>query len=83
MAMGYGNLVPTTTASRVFAVLMVVIGFAMLSLVTASFAAFFVGEDEKKLRHEMHQDIKELREEVRKRRAVRRKPERKSDPQTG
>lgn len=66
---GYGDLVPTTTASRIFAVLMVIFGFAMLSLVTASFAAFFVGEDEKKLRHEMHQDIKELREEVRKLRA--------------
>jgi len=63
---GYGDIVPTTTASRIFAVLMVIIGFAMLSLVTASFAAFFVGEDEKKLRKDMHEDIKQLREEVRK-----------------
>jgi len=66
---GYGDLVPTTTASRIFAALMVIFGFAMLSLVTASFAAFFVGEDEKKLRKEMHDDIKVLREEVRKLRA--------------
>lgn len=42
----------------------VVIGFGMLSLTTASIAAFFVGEDESKLRREMHRDIKELREEV-------------------
>lgn len=61
---GYGDFVPTTTASRIFAVFMVIIGFAMLSLVTASFAAFFIGEDEKKLRREMHQDIKDLRQEV-------------------
>lgn len=61
---GYGDFVPTTTAARVFAVLTVVVGFAMLSLVTATFAAIFIGEDEKKLRHEMHQDIRELRQEV-------------------
>jgi len=61
--------VPTTTGSRIFAVLMVIFGFAMLSLVTASFAAFFVGEDEKKLRNEMHRDIKELRQEVQRLRA--------------
>lgn len=61
---GYGDFVPTTTASRFFSVIMVIAGFAMLSLVTASIAAYFIGEDEKKLRREMHQDIKELREEV-------------------
>ncbi len=66
---GYGDVVPTTTGSRIFAVLMVIFGFAMLSLVTASFAAFFVGEDEKKLRNEMHRDIKELRQEVQRLRA--------------
>jgi len=63
---GYGDIVPTTTASRIFAVIMVIMGFAMLSLVTASFVAFFIGEDEKKLRREMHNDIKELRLEVHK-----------------
>ena len=66
---GYGDIVPTTTASRIFAVVMVIFGFAMLSLVTASFVAFFVGEDEKKLRREVHNDIKELRLEVHKLRA--------------
>lgn len=63
---GYGDIVPTTTASRIFAVIMVIFGFGMLSLVTASFVAFFIGEDEKKLRREMHNDIKELRLEVHK-----------------
>lgn len=66
---GYGDVIPTTTASRFLAVVIVLVGFAMLSLVTASFAAFFIGEDEKRLRHEMHQDIKELRLEVAKLRA--------------
>jgi len=61
---GYGDIVPTTPASRIFAVFMVLLGYALLSLVTASIAAFFVGEDEKELRREMHHDIKSLRREI-------------------
>lgn len=61
---GYGDFVPTTPASRLFAALMVLVGYAILSMVTASIAAFFVGEDEKHLRREIHHDIKALREEV-------------------
>lgn len=62
---GYGDFVPTSTPARIFAVLMVLVGFALLSIVTASISAFLIGEDEKRLRREMHQDIRELREEVR------------------
>lgn len=62
---GYGDIVPTTPAARVFAVFMVLIGYAILSLVTASIAAFFIGEDEQQLRRELHRDIKALRDEVR------------------
>jgi len=61
---GYGDFVPTTSASRLFAGLMVLLGFTLFSLVTASISAFFIGEDEKLLRHEMHQDIRHLRQEV-------------------
>jgi len=62
---GYGDIVPTTTASRIFAVLMVLVGFALLSMVTATISAFFIGKDEKRLRREMHGDIRELRQQVR------------------
>ena len=61
---GYGDFVPTTSASRLFAGLMVLLGFTLFSLVTASIAAFFVGEDEKLLRREMHQDIRKLHDEI-------------------
>ncbi|MDO8346586.1 MAG: ion channel [Rugosibacter sp.] len=61
---GYGDFVPTTTAARIFAIFIVIIGFGMLSLTTASIAAFLIGEDEARLRHEMHRDIRELRGEV-------------------
>ena len=62
---GYGDVVPTTTASRIFAVIMVLVGFALLSMVTATISAFFIGEDEKRLRLELHQDIRRLHAEVR------------------
>jgi len=61
---GYGDFVPTTTASRLFAGLMVLLGFTLFSLVTAGIAAFFVGEDEKLLRRGMHQDIRKLHDEI-------------------
>lgn len=61
---GYGDLVPTTAASRIFAVFIVLLGYAEISLVIASIAALFIGEDERALRREMHKDIRTLREEV-------------------
>lgn len=39
---GYGDMVPSTHASRAFAVVVVLLGLAVLSLVTASVAALFV-----------------------------------------
>ena len=39
---GYGDIVPSTHASRAFAVIVVLLGLAVLSLVTASVAAMFV-----------------------------------------
>lgn len=60
---GYGDFVPTTAASRIFAVFIVIVGYAMLSLVTATVVTIFLGEDERRLRYEMHKDIRELREQ--------------------
>lgn len=78
---GYGDIVPTTAASRIFAVFMVLLGYAMLSLVTASIAAMFVGDDEKQLRREMHRDIRSLQIEVRHlREAVGKSPRDKQHP---
>ncbi|MDP2784709.1 MAG: potassium channel family protein [Sulfurimicrobium sp.] len=61
---GYGDYVPTTSISRAFAVVMVIVGFTVFSLVTASVSALFVGEDERRLRREMHQNVLELRREI-------------------
>jgi voltage-gated potassium channel len=62
---GYGDFVPTTTAARLWAGVMVLLGFAMLSLLTATLVTVIVGQDEARLRREMHNDIRMLRDEVR------------------
>ncbi len=61
---GYGDIIPTTTASRIFAGFMIIFGIAFISLLTATIAAMIIGEDEKELRREMHRDILRLHAEV-------------------
>lgn len=61
---GYGDIVPSTPASRVFAIFIVMLGYALFSIVTASIAALLVGEDEKRIRRELHADMRILREEI-------------------
>ena len=61
---GYGDLVPSTHASRVFAVFIVLLGYAIFSVITASIAALFVGEDEKHFQQDLHADIRALRHEI-------------------
>jgi voltage-gated potassium channel len=61
---GYGDLVPTTPASRVFAAFIVLLGYALFSVVTASIAALLVGEDEKRMSREMHADMRALHREI-------------------
>lgn len=61
---GYGDMVPSTPASRVFAVLVVLVGLAVLSLVTASVAALFVGGQERQLERELMRELRGLRHEL-------------------
>jgi voltage-gated potassium channel len=62
---GYGDLVPSTYPSRAFAVVVVLIGLAVLSLVTASVAAMFVETEERQIEQDLMREISELRVEVR------------------
>jgi voltage-gated potassium channel len=62
---GYGDIVPSTHASRMFAAFLVLIGLAVLSLVTASVAAIFVGTEERKIEHDLLREIGSLSAEVR------------------
>jgi voltage-gated potassium channel len=61
---GYGDLFPTSAAARIFAVFIVLLGYALFSVVTATISALFVGEDEKRLDRELHADIRSLRDEI-------------------
>jgi voltage-gated potassium channel len=61
---GYGDIVPTTGASRVVAVFVVLAGWALLSLFTANIVALFVGRDEAQLRKDLHREIVDLRREI-------------------
>jgi voltage-gated potassium channel len=65
---GYGDIVPTTPASKIFAVFVVLMGFAALSLVTAAIAALWVQSEEQRIEQEiladLHGELKALRRDV-------------------
>lgn len=62
---GYGDIVPSTHASRAFSVLVVLLGLAVLSLVTASVAAMFIETEERQVERDLMDEIGALRAEVR------------------
>ncbi len=61
---GYGDVIPSTAASRVFAALMVLVGVSLMTLFTANVVSFFIGRDELELRRALHRDIGKLRNQV-------------------
>lgn len=61
---GYGDIVPSTTVSRMFAVV-VLLGLAVLSLVTASVSAMLVEVEERAIERDLLHEIGALRNEVR------------------
>ena len=61
---GYGDIVPHTSASRMFAVLVVLLGLGVLSLVTASVAALFVQTEDRKVERQLLQSLRELNTRV-------------------
>jgi voltage-gated potassium channel len=65
---GYGDIVPSTPAAKIFAVFVVLMGFAVLSLVTASIAALWVKSEERRIEHELlrdlHRELRVIRDEL-------------------
>lgn len=65
---GYGDIVPTTPAAKIFSVFVVLLGYAVLSLVTAAIAAMWVETSERRMEqeilHDMHAQLRGLREEL-------------------
>lgn len=65
---GFGDLVPSTPASRLFSVVVVLLGLAVLSLVTASLSAIFVEQEveaeDRQIEKDLMREITRLRDEV-------------------
>jgi len=61
---GYGDVVPTTVATRIIAVLTVLVGVALMTLFTANVVAFFIGGEETRMRESLQRDIVGLRGEI-------------------
>ena len=61
---GYGDVVPTTGATRIVAVLTVLVGVALMTLFTANVVAFFIGGEETRMREGLQRDIVALRGDI-------------------
>lgn len=65
---GYGDVVPTTTASKIFSIFVVLLGFGVLSVVMAAIAAHWVESEERDIEREilrdMHRQMDALRLEL-------------------
>jgi voltage-gated potassium channel len=65
---GFGDVVPSTHASRAFLVVVVLLGLVLLSLVTASLSAIFVEkqikDEERQIENDLMQEIGLLHQEV-------------------
>lgn len=65
---GYGDIVPTTPASKIFSVFVVLLGYGVLSIVTAAIAAMWVETQERRVERDiladLHREMKALRAEV-------------------
>ncbi|RTL20945.1 MAG: two pore domain potassium channel family protein [Burkholderiales bacterium] len=65
---GYGDIVPSTPASKIFSVFVVLLGYTVLSLVTAAIAAMWVESAERRIEreilHDLHRQVRALREEI-------------------
>ncbi|MDH4215925.1 MAG: potassium channel family protein [Gallionella sp.] len=59
---GYGDVVPHSGAGRLFASLLIIFGVVVLSMLTASLAAFFIGGDVEKVEREEKAADRQLRE---------------------
>lgn len=66
---GFGDVVPSTAASKIFSVFVVLLGYGVLSLVTAAIAAMWVESAEQAMEHEiltdLHREVRTLQDEIR------------------
>jgi voltage-gated potassium channel len=56
---GYGGVVPTTPASKIFAVFVVLLGFGVLTMVTAAIATAWIETEERRIEREILHDLRQ------------------------
>lgn len=65
---GYGDVVPTTPAAKIFSVFVVLLGFGVLTLVTAAIATSWVETEERRIEreilHDMRREMASVRNEL-------------------
>ncbi len=65
---GYGDIVPSTPASKIFSVFVVMLGYGVLSLVTAAIATKWIETEERMIEREilrdLHRQMDSLRQEI-------------------
>lgn len=61
---GYGDIVPSTAGSRVFAAVVVLMGLGVLSVVTASVAALFVETEERQIERDLMRELAAVRSQL-------------------
>lgn len=59
---GYGDMVPTSQVGRLFGGLLMLVGIALISLITASIAAWFISDREKEIAVSEHEGIQRLKQ---------------------
>lgn len=65
---GYGDVVPSTTASRIFSVFVVLLGLGVLTLATAAIATTWIETEERRIEreilHDLHRRLGLLHDEI-------------------
>lgn len=64
---GFGDIVPVSTAGRLLDILLMIMGVALISLLTANFSAYFIGQNTEALKREedeMCHIIKSLQDQL-------------------
>jgi voltage-gated potassium channel len=81
---GYGDSVPTTPASKIFAVLVVFLGVGAITLVAAAIASAWIATEERQIEREilddLHQQLRAMRAEMEAMRAALPPPSSPDDP---
>ncbi len=57
---GYGDFVPTTTESRIFGAMLILMGVGLFSMLTASFSALFIEKDEREVIEKEERNIRRI-----------------------